>query len=74
MVDKYADIEKNDFNELSVYNIESEIKLAIDNALSAAASEGVSGKEATPYLLGAIAKITEGRSLQTSTSYIVFFI
>lgn len=47
-------------------NTESEINNAIDNAIAAAKADGIIGKEATPYLLSAIAKITEGRSLQTS--------
>lgn len=41
---------------------------AISNALDEAKKCGISGKEATPFLLSAIGKITEGKSLQTSKS------
>jgi pseudouridine-5'-phosphate glycosidase len=36
---------------------------AIERALAAAEKQGVTGKALTPFLLGQIARITEGRSL-----------
>lgn len=44
---------------------------AISNALDEAKKCGISGKEATPFLLSAIGKITEGKSLQTSKFNII---
>jgi pseudouridylate synthase len=43
-----------------------EIKDAIDEALSAAAEQGTSGKAVTPFLLARIAARTAGRALQTN--------
>lgn len=45
---------------------ETEINVAIENALKTAKFNGVRGKEITPFLLSRISEITEGRSLQTS--------
>jgi pseudouridine-5'-phosphate glycosidase len=42
---------------------ESEIEAAIDRAVSEAAGKGITGKEVTPYLLAALVRLTEGRSL-----------
>jgi len=42
---------------------EGEIEGAIERALSEAKSKGITGKEVTPYLLGTLVKLTEGRSL-----------
>jgi pseudouridine-5'-phosphate glycosidase len=42
---------------------EREIEAAIERALSEAKRRGIAGKEVTPYLLGALVKLTEGRSL-----------
>jgi len=42
---------------------EEEIEAAVARALSAAEKEGVTDKEVTPYLLAALVKLTEGRSL-----------
>lgn len=43
------------------------INKAIEKALKEADQNGIKGKEVTPYLLAAIAKITSGKSLETST-------
>jgi pseudouridine-5'-phosphate glycosidase len=40
-----------------------EVEAAIARALSAAKAGGITGKEVTPYLLAALVKLTEGRSL-----------
>jgi pseudouridylate synthase len=40
-----------------------EIETVITRALAAADREGISGKEVTPYLLAALVKLTDGRSL-----------
>jgi pseudouridylate synthase len=40
-----------------------EIEAVITRALAAADREGITGKEVTPYLLAALVKLTEGRSL-----------
>lgn len=45
---------------------EALINKSIDNAMVEAERAGIRGKEVTPFLLAAIAKITEGKSLQTS--------
>jgi pseudouridine-5'-phosphate glycosidase len=42
---------------------EAEIEAAIQRALASAAEEGVTGKAVTPYLLAALVRLTEGRSL-----------
>lgn len=55
-----------DFHSSFDSNIEDLINDAIANALKKTEEEGISGKEATPFLLSAIAKITEGKSLATS--------
>lgn len=39
---------------------------AISDALKRAEQHGITGKEATPFLLDAISKITRGKSLSTS--------
>lgn len=54
--------------------LESQINAAIADALTKAEREGVTGKEATPFLLSAISKITEGRSLVTSILFNKSFI
>jgi pseudouridine-5'-phosphate glycosidase len=41
----------------------SEVSEAIENALRAAAREGIKGREVTPYLLNALARSTGGRSI-----------
>lgn len=43
-----------------------EIRETIDEALSAAAEQGVSGKKVTPFLLSRIAERTEGRALRAN--------
>lgn len=47
------------------------IDVVINNSISEALDEaervGIRGKEVTPFILSAVAKITAGRSLQTST-------
>lgn len=45
---------------------ETEMNQTIETALKNAVSEGIAGKEVTPYLLSAISKITAGRSLEAS--------
>jgi pseudouridine-5'-phosphate glycosidase len=42
---------------------EAEAEAAIGRALSEAHAQGVTGKEVTPFLLAALVKLTEGRSL-----------
>jgi len=44
------------------------IELSISVALSDAESQGVEGKELTPFLLGRIARLTEGKSLKANIS------
>lgn len=46
---------------------ETLINEAINEALKTAEALGVTGKEVTPYILKAVSKITEGRSLEAST-------
>ncbi len=46
----------------------SSVTAAIDRALEDAAREGVRGKEVTPFLLGAVARLTEGRSLKANVA------
>lgn len=62
--------------QYKIVTLESKINAAIAEALMSAERAGVTGKEATPFLLSAISKITEGRSLATSilfnTTYIAF--
>lgn len=38
----------------------------IDNAILEAEQQGISGKDATPFLLGKIVELTQGRSLETN--------
>lgn len=40
----------------------------IDRALERAAGAGIRGKEVTPFLLGEVARLTEGRSLETNVA------
>jgi pseudouridine-5'-phosphate glycosidase len=40
----------------------------IDRALERAADAGIRGKEVTPFLLGEVARLTEGRSLETNVA------
>ncbi|XP_011187829.1 uncharacterized protein LOC105215554 [Zeugodacus cucurbitae] len=46
------------------------IDAAIEEATNQAKIEGISGKQVTPYLLAAIAKITKGRSLDANIALI----
>ncbi|MBP7243124.1 pseudouridine-5'-phosphate glycosidase [Amaricoccus sp.] len=48
----------------------AEIAPHIDSALQAAAKEGVSAKEVTPFLLGRVLAATEGRSLATNVALV----
>lgn len=48
---------------------ENVINGVIEEALNDAKNKGVEGKEITPFLLGRIGEITEGKSLQTSILY-----
>jgi pseudouridylate synthase len=48
----------------------SEIRAHIATAVTAAQSEGISGKEVTPYLLDRLMKLTAGRSLRTNIALI----
>lgn len=43
------------------------------DALERANAAGISGKEATPFLLDAISKITQGKSLATSILFLKLF-
>lgn len=45
---------------------EDDIQEAIEQALNEARGKDIEGKHITPFLLNAIAHITEGKSLQTS--------
>ncbi len=47
------------------------INKEIDKALEQMEKEGVKGKEETPYLLAAIVKLTEGKSLETNIQLIL---
>lgn len=49
------------------------IDAAITNALESAQRHGIEGKLVTPYLLSAIAKITDGSSLTSSMKIILIF-
>ncbi|GAB0092343.1 pseudouridine-metabolizing bifunctional protein C1861.05 [Sergentomyia squamirostris] len=49
---------------------EVQINSAIGDSLTAAAERGVTGKMVTPYLLSAIAQITDGRSLHSNMALI----
>ena len=42
---------------------EAEIEAAIERAVAEATRKGIAGKEVTPYLLAALVRLTEGRSL-----------
>lgn len=42
------------------------ISSAISNALQEAKRAGIEGKDTTPFLLNAVGKITQGKSLETS--------
>lgn len=46
---------------------------AIEQALKTAQRQGVTGKNITPFLLSAVAKITKGMSLKTSILFIVVY-
>ncbi|KAI8034923.1 uncharacterized protein LOC128253560 [Drosophila gunungcola] len=48
----------------------SKIEEAIKEASSQAKEQGISGKDVTPFLLAAIAKITEGKSLKSNIALI----
>jgi len=48
----------------------TKIEEAIQEAIAHAKTQGISGKEVTPFLLAAIAKITEGRSLKSNIALI----
>ncbi|KAL7035787.1 hypothetical protein ACKWTF_008555 [Chironomus riparius] len=55
---------------LFTQSVEIIINNAIEKALREADENGVKGKEVTPYLLAAIAKITSGKSLETNIALI----
>lgn len=48
-----------------------EIAPIVDRALAEAAEKGIAGKAVTPYLLGRIFELTEGRSLQTNIALVL---
>lgn len=48
----------------------SQIMAAIDAAVSQAASEGIAGKEVTPFILSRIFETTRGRSLETNIALV----
>ncbi|WP_299474542.1 pseudouridine-5'-phosphate glycosidase [uncultured Roseibium sp.] len=48
----------------------SEMSGFIDAALAKAAAENIRGKDVTPYVLGAIFELTEGRSLETNIALV----
>ncbi|PYE54145.1 pseudouridine-5'-phosphate glycosidase [Deinococcus yavapaiensis] len=48
----------------------SDITPHIERALADMSASGISGKDATPYLLGRIVEITEGRSLQANIALV----
>jgi len=48
-----------------------EIEKIIESAISDSRNEKVSGKELTPYLLSAISKKSEGKSLKTNISLLI---
>ncbi|MDQ6694796.1 MAG: pseudouridine-5'-phosphate glycosidase [Chloroflexota bacterium] len=48
-----------------------EVESAIQGALAEAASQGISGRAVTPFLLGALAQVTEGRSLQANSALLL---
>lgn len=48
-----------------------EIAPIVDRALAEAAAQGIAGKAVTPYLLGRIFELTEGRSLQTNIALVL---
>lgn len=52
--------------------LESDINLAIKNALEIAETNDIRGKEITPFLLSRISEMTKGRSLQTSILFYIF--
>lgn len=52
---------------------DKQIHDAITDALERANAAGISGKEATPFLLDAISKITQGKSLATSILFLKIF-
>jgi len=47
-----------------------EMQVHIDRALADCAERGITGKDITPYLLGRIVEITEGRSLATNIALV----
>jgi len=48
-----------------------EVEGAIESALSAARTEGIRGKEVTPFLLRAVAEATGGRSLEANVALLL---
>jgi len=48
-----------------------EIGAEIDAALAAATAEGVTGKDVTPYLLGRLNAVTEGRALDANVALVL---
>jgi pseudouridine-5'-phosphate glycosidase len=48
-----------------------EIGATIEEALAAAAAEGVTGKDVTPYLLGRLNAVTEGRALAANVALVL---
>lgn len=43
----------------------------IENALAEADKQGIHGKQVTPFLLGAILKATDGKSLSTNVEFLL---
>lgn len=57
------------FNFFPINSIEGRlINNAIEEALKEADKKGIKGKDVTPFILSAVAKITSGKSLTTSES------
>lgn len=52
----------------------AELDEIIKEALNSAKERDIIGKEITPFLLGHVAKVTEGKSLTTSILFILFIL
>jgi len=48
----------------------AEIDAIIDQALNDCTNQGITGKNITPYLLGRIVELTEGRSLEANIALV----
>ncbi len=46
------------------------IRRAIERALADCAEQGITGKDITPYLLGRLVELSDGRSLQTNLALV----